>query len=1403
MDYRMKLIAGPMVAMLLAGLAATAPVFAKSANVPTSASQAGKQRYIVVLKDPPLAAYDGRILMTPERDADSTRLPATANAYTGAGKLDVKSARSRQYLQFLDERFNYLRGAATLELGRQLTTIHRYRNAVNGFATELSAAEAEALRNMPDVADVVPDEIQKLNTDSGPNWIGANEIHNGDSGFAPTGGEGIVVGIIDSGVNWAHPSFADPGEGVPPGNGAWDHVNPYPAQLGLCSDAAVECNDKLVGVYDFVKDDPATTVVEENNNGRDNTGHGTHVASTVAGDPRTVTASGKLLNIAGVAPNANIVSYRVCYLGDPNDPDDDGCQSSAILKAIDQAITDQVDVINYSIGSDAVNPWHAGTTAKAYLNARAAGIFVATSAGNSGPNPGTIGSPANAPWITAVGAATHDRFFGNLVRDLSGGDTAPPAEWLGASLTTGIGVRNIVHAKDFGNALCGVGDAELQADCDGNTGASNPFAPGTFNGEIVVCDRGKYGRVEKGKNLMLAGAGGYILANTSAQGESVVADAHCLPASHLGAQAGDELRNWLASGSGHQGAMSSSRVMHLPEVADQLASFTSRGPNLPPVEDILKPDLIAPGVSILAAYVPDSSSYAFLSGTSMASPHVTGSAALIKAVHPDWTPAMIASAITMTATPELAKDFDGSVATPHKRGAGRPRLGLAVNAGLYVNETESGFLAADPSQGGDPKALNLPSLVDTVCRNNCSFSRTVTDLVGGASWSAAPAGFPSGVVVNISPASFTLASGASRMLNINIELSQAEVVGSWVYGEIRLSSGSLPDAVFTVAVFADGGELPAEWTISSGEISGWQDFSLNGLAAMPDATFTSGGLVVPTETVANLPQDPTKDSPYDNSAGLLALSINVPPDSLWLHTETLASTAKDLDLFVGLDANNDGVAQESEELCASTSPTEIELCDLFTPVAGNYWVIVQNWQATNDPDEVTLKSAVVGKNTLSTLYASGNGIVAPGASQNIRLSWDNVGVKSGTELIGAVGIGTRRATPNNIGIIPVTFTKTAVAAPSTLALMSGISRGLTVKGGGMHNLAYIDVPPGADSLTVTASGEDGVQSDNLDIELYRMAFGAAFANVPFAAAPDMSGAPVATGSGGGGSGPSVTVSGSMLTPGRWYTVLKNKGGSDTAARIQADVTFTGTPIPLTEGLWVPSSRPDLSQGFDYARIGDWRAFIWYTYDQDGKPDWYLASAPEPTGNIWTAELIRFTNDGTLQQENPIGRVSVTTLAAQDSIFSFVLYGQNGSERMKPLSAQTCPNIGGTERSYTGLWSRPAIGVGGSSTMVNRVSQVSIHFLYDDDGNPRWLLAAPGDNNQSPTASEMPLLQFSGYCAVCDAKPVSFGTAGQFTRNFADENNMTWTLDYSFLSPLSGTINRTDATEKLTDRLDCQ
>ncbi len=1354
-----------------------------------------RQRYIVILDDPPLVNYDGREIFTPERQDTRTRLQATANPFTGASKLDVDSFASRQYLAFLDERFESFQGEVALRLGRRPEAIHRYRNASNGFATSLTGAEVEILKNMPRVLSVQPDEIHKLQTDSGPAWIGADKLRKGLAGYPASGGEGMVAGIFDTGINWNHPSFNDPGEGLSAGSGKWDHVNPYDTQLGLCVSGTVSCNDKLVGVYDFVEDNPDTDTKEENNNGRDNAGHGSHVASVVAGNPGFDFAP-----LGGVAPNANIISYRVCFIGDPDDSEDDGCQLSAILKAIDQAISDGVDVVNHSIGGPATDPWASSGTAFGFLNLRSAGVFVATSNGNSGPGDETTGSPANAPWITSVGAATHDRLFASVLQNMSGGDSSPPGDLYGSSLTGGIGSRKIVHAKDYGNALCGTGAAELQPDCAGNTGVnSNPFAPGTFNGEIVVCDRGISGRVEKGKNVLKAGAGGFVLANTADSPQTVVADEHCLPATHLGREDGGKLRAWLDSGSGHRGSISGGSLLQIAEAGDVLASFSSRGPNGPYATNVMKPELIAPGVDILGAS-GTGSGYGFANGTSFSSPHVAGAAALIKSVHPDWTPSMIASALVLTATPEQAIDFDGSTVTVHERGAGRPRLDLAVNAGLYLEEDTNDFINANPASGGNPKSLNLPGLIDNDCIS-CSFERTVTDLAGGAEWNASTAGLVDGLTVTVTPSTFTLANGASRTLQIDVELENTEHVGKWLFGEVRLSTNGLPDAVLPLAIFANGGTLPDAWTINSNKASGWKNFSLNAKINLPDATFTAAGFTVPETTSVQLPQDPTEDDPYDNAEGVYLAWFEVPEGALLLHTETLQSSAVDLDLFVGRDSNGNFAADESEELCSSHTPDDIESCQIKAPEAGRYWALVQNWKATNSTDDVTLKSALVINDNLSTLHASGDGIIQAQSRYGVRLSWDNVSHVPGTELLGAVGIGTHRQRPNNLGVIPVRFNKTGVAEPQTLVLMNGISRGLSIAGGATHDRIVVDVPPGVSKMTLTGSakGQSGSLNASVGMQLYRMDFDAAFSEAPFANAPDITGSPLASATGNNLQGPVLVLE--NVTPGRWYVVLNNSANEVADVQIKAEMTFSGPSIPLRSGLWQPSSRPDLRQGFDYASTGDYRGFLWYTYDENGQPAWYLAANPQPVGNVWVAELQRFTNDGALQQASAVGHVSITALSEADNIFSFVLFGEQGSDRMYPTSPPECPAVDNIKRSYTGIWSRPQVGLGGSSVLVNEATQGYLHYIYDASGNPVWLQAA-NENTGLPQA-EMPLMQFEGYCAVCSGDVPASQDVGIFSIDYSGENDAGWNLDYVLAPPLSGSINRSDTVGKLTALLGCQ
>ncbi len=1363
----------------------------------------GSARYIVTLSEPSLARWHARRLA--EEDARLVGIDSRKQRVAGAQRrLDIGAPESVEYLAELDEKFARFSEEFASLLGRPLDAKHRYRYALNGMAVSLTPGEVERLAAHPRVKSVERERIHKLHTDAGPAWIGAEAIWSGEDGIPVSRGSGVIVGIIDSGINWEHTSFKDLGDGTGGQFIPYDHTNPLGAELGLCSEPEVECNDKLIGVWDFVTDDEDTETEEEFTNGWDNDGHGSHVAATAVGNTHDVNFSFDPTGptrLSGVAPQANMISYRVCFIGDPEDGDDDGCQGSAILKAIDQAIEDGVDAVNYSIGSSAFSPWSSGSSSEAFLNLYAAGIFAATSAGNSGPGLASVGSPANAPWISAVANSTHDRIFGNQLENLSGGNSPPPGPLTGATRVGDSGVRRIVHARDYGNALCGdFTDTAVSASCDSLNSLSNPFEPGTFNGEIVVCDRGVYGRVEKGLNLKLAGAGGYILANTAEFGPSVVADNHCLPATHLTEKDGDTLRGWLATGSDHEGSLSEAGVVRNANVADRVNASSSRGPVPAPVEDVLKPNLTAPGTDILAAFAADdddSNNYAFLTGTSMSSPHVAGAAALLISITPDWSPAMINSMLETTATFDNAVDYDGSMPGPLDIGSGRPRLGEAANAPLYLAVSAEQFEAANPGSGGDPGGLNLPGIAESKCVDVCSFERTVTARIGG-SWTTGTAGFPNGIKATVSPAEFTLEAGESQALTLDIEINDGGLVGSWFSGAIEMTPEEGVMQTITAAVNAFGGTLPAQWAVNTNRNAGNQEFELSGLAALEDVTFRTDGLAPEQRQVESLPQDPSRSDPYDDDVGAFTVLQYVPESAVRLYVETLASTANDLDLFIGRDLNGDGIAQANEEICSSTSPDELELCDILDPPADDYWIRVQNWGAGPEaPDDATVVWTVITQSAELNLSVTAQGIVDTGDSFPVRVSWNNVDILSGESMLGFIELGTNRNNPGNVGEIPIRLTRGSETDGRALALMSGQSTRFALAGGASRDRLFIDVPESASGLAVSVDGGSEAQNDGLMVALKRIGFESAFDNAPVVpAAPD--GDPIVSAMGADGQGPEVSVSGGSVEAGRWYVVVSNESAESASVSVTATVNFDGDQIPVHGGLWQPVSRPDISQGLDYAQ-GTSRALLWYTYDEQGQPAWYLAAGANPEGDVWVADLLRFTNDGEQQQETRVGQLAMTTLSEEDVIFSWQLFGDSGSDRMAPLSPYTCPNDGG-KKSYTGIWYRGLDGLGGASVLVNATSQAQIHYLFDSQGDPRWLIAA-NDGNQSPTDPDITMLQFSGFFPNGFGS-VTYSPAGLVSRDFDTESTGSWTLDYVMLEPLVGEANRTENIYKLTAPLPC-
>lgn len=336
-------------------------------------------------------------------------------------------------------------------------------------------------------------------------------------------------------------------------------------------------------------------------------------------------------NTGGMSFASRIAAYKVCWPA--------GCSSSDILAAIDQAVADGVDVLSLSLGSAGNRPYHNDNMAIAAFGAVQNGVFVSCSAGNSGPTQSTVGN--TAPWIMTVAASYIDRCFPTTIK-LGNGRV-----FQGASLYSGRPTNQLPLV--YGDTAGGDG-AEYCTE--------GSLSPALVKGKIVICDRGISGRVDKGLQVNSSGGAGMLLVNTADQREELIADAHVLPATSVGAAAAKAIKDYMIMAKKPTARIAFEGTGYgFP--APIMAAFSSRGPSSV-VGDFIKPDVTAPGVNILAAWPPTTSptdlrndkrrvSFNVVSGTSMSCPHVSGLAALIKSVHRDWSPAAIKSALMTTA----------------------------------------------------------------------------------------------------------------------------------------------------------------------------------------------------------------------------------------------------------------------------------------------------------------------------------------------------------------------------------------------------------------------------------------------------------------------------------------------------------------------------------------------------------------------------------------------------------------------------------------------------------------------------------------------------------------------------------------------------------------------------------
>ncbi len=712
---------------------------------------------IVKLDFEPLATYRGGV----------SGLVATNPEIAGTNKLNAESAASQAYLAYADSQINSFQGSLAQAIP-SAKLVNRYRSVLGGASVILPANELSALSSINGVKAVYSDEIRHIDTDVSPQFIGAPTIWS-QLGGQESSGEGVIVGVIDTGVWPEHPSFSDPdpsGKAYSPPPGG-----PYDCDFGNSAanpdDDPFTCNNKLIGAYTFINTYVALNGLPsgEFNSARDAEGHGTHTASTAAGN---ADVDATLLGVdrglvSGVAPRAYVIMYKALVLGSG--------YTSDLAAAVDQAVLNGVDVTNYSIsgGNDPYND----AAELAFLDAYAAGVFPAHSAGNSGPAANTVGH--RGPWVTTVAASNSDRFFistVSLTGIISGTTTVTETLTLsGASVTDGISTpTEVVSADDYGDAMC-----------------NSPFAAGTFTGQIVICERGVIARVEKSFNVAAGGAGGMLLYNPTLQGLST--DNHFIPSVHLENDEGTKLLDFMADHTSVMGTFTEGAATTVQ--GDVMAAFSSRGgPGT--VLGVSKPDITAPGVQILAGMTPIPATvegglpgelFQAIQGTSMSSPHIAGSGALLKALHPDWTPGQIKSAIMTTAkTSGVTKEDSVTPADTFDYGSGRVDLTVAGDPGITFDVSFLDYI----SHESDLWNVNYPSVYVPALPGEVTVYRTAHSTLDTASVWDLSVDAPGDLMITV-PATLNLAAGGNSTFAITIDARNVPV------GETRMATLMLTD----------------------------------------------------------------------------------------------------------------------------------------------------------------------------------------------------------------------------------------------------------------------------------------------------------------------------------------------------------------------------------------------------------------------------------------------------------------------------------------------------------------------------------------------------------------------------------------------------------------------------------
>ncbi len=961
---------------LIASVPAVAGVASTTGTTVVAQGSAPDSSYVVLMAADPAVAYEG----------GEPGLAPTA--VQGGEKLDTEAPAVEAYVDHLavvQTEAVQAAGVSTDSIGQSFTYV------ANGFEATLTDAEVERLERQPSVAKVVPNELRQLQTDTSPSFLGLNARRGTwSSGIV---GEDVVIGVIDSGIWPEHASFADDGSYAP-----LEGFAELPCEFGDTAynpdDAPFECNNKLLGARDMRDGYKSFAGPETFNSARDYDGHGTHTASTAAGNadvPASIFGVDRG-TVSGVAPRARVIAYSACG--------DLGCVTSDLVGSIDAAVADGVDVINYSIGGDATLTDPADI---AFLFAADANVWVAASAGNDGPGPETVGGPASVPWLTAVGASTHDRTYKNTVR-LGSGQLST-----GISITAGTaGNKSLVDAAALGNTLC------------------DPAVPFTadITDKIVVCLRGVVGRVDKSLAVSDAGGAGMILYNPN-DAQALVTDSHWVPSTHVNFTTGSAIKAYIAAAgaaataslSGGQSAATQGSVM---------ADFSSRGAD-PVAPDLVKPDVTAPGVNILAGNTPFPTAgatgelFQSISGTSMSSPHVAGAYALLRQVHPDWTAAMAKSAIMTTSRQDVVKEDGGTPADPFDMGAGHidpsgrsTTRGSVYDPGLVYDAGLFDYLAflcgADTSVFIDPVStcgqleaagsstaatdLNLASIGAGSIAGSITVSRTVTSVASTTRTFRASVEAPAGFEVTVTPSSMRLAPGESASFEVTLTNSTAPI-DEWAFGALTWKSGPY-EVRSPIAARPSLFSAPpsVEGTGTDGSVTFPIQFGFEG-----PYTAAPHGPVPATVSSGTVGQDPDQTFDPADPVGVVGVPITTSGAALVriaLGPDDITPPNPDVDIDLYL------VNSAGEIAAVSAAGGTDELIEVVLPPDDTWTLYVHGWQTGGADIGFDLRSwqvpATPSTGVLTIAAAPTEATI--GAVADITASW--AGLTAGESYLGAV-----------------------------------------------------------------------------------------------------------------------------------------------------------------------------------------------------------------------------------------------------------------------------------------------------------------------------------------------------------------------------------------------------------------